>query len=100
MLEFIFGYVLGAESAKPSRPLTWRSVLAGFFVLNGLALLFWGIWKVLTVGEHAIDCGQGRYTQAWCEAASGIGSLLLFIGGVAGAVVVFSFVFSALKGHK
>lgn len=98
MLEFFVGFLLGAESARESRPLTWRSVSTFLVFLVAFSSGSWFVWKVLSGGSQPDACDdQIPLAQAWCEAASGLGSVLFVIVLIAAAIVLFGYVVRELK---
>lgn len=100
MLEFLVGYLVGAQSAQPSAPLTWRSFAKGLIVLAVFVAAMWLVWSVLSGGGRADDCGGSAVARAWCESAAGLGSVLFVIGTAAAIVILFVFILNALRGGE
>lgn len=100
MLEFLVGYLVGAQSAQPSTPLTWRSFAKGLIALSVLVSAGWFVWSVLSAGGHADDCGGSAVARAWCEAAAGLGSFLFVVGAASVIVVLFVCILNALRAGE
>lgn len=94
MLEFMVGFVLGAETQRDAAPMTWRGAATAATLMFMFFIGLWALSGLLQPDVAANECNGTAVAVAICGAGSGalLKGLLVLIACLLGCISLLGFI--------